>query len=180
MRHVCLPKLWNMGRAMEQSFWGFNITPLACNPSISTITTTSQQCPWGFTWVVGAWWVCDCQRVTRQQFPHKIITYWLINGIDTFKEFNIPLIEYNVFILGTTTTSWNIHERVHKGFVCPACDLVRNLSVQKDIWNEEQMLVLLKTDRKGLKWWKWNVSDLLQKVNGVKRGEERHNSCKTK
>ena len=77
MRHVCLPKLWNMGRAMEQSFWGFNITPLACNPSISTITTTSQQCPWG-TWVVGAWWVCNCQcqRVTWGMFVFQSCKIW--------------------------------------------------------------------------------------------------------
>ena len=62
---------------MEQSFWGFNITPLACNPSISTITTASQQCPWGFTWVVGAWWACDCQRVTWGMFVFQSCEIWI-------------------------------------------------------------------------------------------------------
>jgi hypothetical protein len=47
--------------------------------------------------------------------------------------------------------------RIHKGFVClvvveiPTSDLAGNLSVQKDIRKMEQMLVLLKTYRKGLK-----------------------------
>jgi hypothetical protein len=30
---------------MEQTFQGFNITPLACNPSISTTTTASHNYP---------------------------------------------------------------------------------------------------------------------------------------
>jgi len=93
---------------MEETFWGFNITPLACNPSIFTITTTSQKFPWGFPWVVGAWCMYDCQRVTWGMFVFTSCKIWVEQWKKPFEASIFADLKTSfLLIFAITTTSLN-------------------------------------------------------------------------
>ena len=134
--------------SMEETFQGFHVTPFASNPSICTITIVSHKFQWGLTWVVCVWLMYDCERVMGVMFVFKCCKIWM----DQWKKQSAGLgsIQLNV-----TPTHWMCIRRVYMGCVflfaveILVSDIMESLCVI--IRKEEQISVLVKTDRKGVK-----------------------------